>query len=180
MHRLTVAFALFLAVAVLSSAPPAAAQVPPLGDPSQGMVPVSQIIRQAGYTLTDAEAAYLDAEQQLQGQYLTPFVQVVTLAGTEGVPVDSTRTNIMAELQKVTNLDPSAAPEAPASLQRLRELTIQQRVGMRAVAQQWLDGLIAGDPDWRQRGASDFQAAQQSLSDWQQELANRFPPPTQP
>jgi len=179
MHRLYVVLAIFLAVALLPAAP-VGAQMPPPGDPSQGMVPISQIIRQAGYTLSDAEAAYLDAEQRVQGQYLTPLFQVVTLAGTEGIPSDATRANILTELQKVTSLDPNAAPEAPASLQRLRELAIEQRGAIRAVAQQWLNALQAGDPDWRTRGASDFMAAQQSLSDWQQELASRYPPPEPP
>ena len=178
MYRIYMMCFVVLAAALPPLAAPAGAQMPPLGDSPQGMVPISQIIRQSGYPLSDAEAAYLDADQPLQGQYLAPFFQIVTLAGTEGIPSDSTRATIIAELQKVTILDPNAAPEAPPSLQRLRQLSIQQRAGMRAVAQQWLEGLQTGDPDWRTRGASDFQAAQQSLSEWQQELANRFPPPT--
>src|SRR6266540_3243048 len=56
-------------------------------DISQSPVAISQVIRQAGYSLTDAEAAYLDGEQQLQGQYVRPLLQIVTLAGSEsGVP----------------------------------------------------------------------------------------------
>ena len=178
MNRIHLAFALLVVAILAEPAVPAGAQTPP-GDPSQAMVPISQIIRQAGYTLSDAEAAYLDAEQQLQAQYLAPMLQVMALAGgpEAGMPGDATQAGIVAELQKVVALDPSAAPEAPATLQRLRELAVLQRVGLRRVAEQWLEALQGGDPDWRTRGASDFPAAQQSLADWQQELASRYPPP---
>ena len=178
MHRIHFALALLVITSLAQPAVPAGAQTPP-GDPSQAMAAISQIIRQAGYTLTDAEAAYLDAEQQLQAQYLAPMLQVMTLAGgpEAGVPGDATQASIVAELQKVLALDPNAASEAPGALQRLRELAVLQRVGLRRVAQQWLEALQAGDPDWRTRGADDFMAAQQSLAEWQQELASRYPPP---
>src|SRR5215210_7887028 len=142
MNRIHLAFALLVVAILAEPAVPAGAQTPP-GDPSQAMVPISQIIRQAGYALSDAEAAYLDAEQQLQAQYLAPMLQVMALAGgpEAGMPGDATQAGIVAELQKVVALDPSAAPEAPATLQRLRELAVLQRVGLRRVAEQWLEGL---------------------------------------
>jgi hypothetical protein len=179
MHRTYLALVLLVVASLAQPAQQVGAQMPPPGDPSQAMVPISQIIRQAGYTLSDAEATYLDAEQQLQAQYLAPMLQVMALAGgpEAGVPSDATQAGIVAELQKVVALDPGAAPEAPTTLQRLRELAVLQRVGLRRVAEQWLEALQGGDPDWRTRGASDFQAAQQSLADWQQELASRYPPP---
>jgi hypothetical protein len=164
----------------VAPAAPAGAQAPS-GDLSQAIVPISQVIREAGYALSDAEAAYLDAEQQLQAQYVAPLLQVMVLAGPEpGVPDADTQASLVTELQKVTAFDPSASPSAPDSMQRLRELAVAQRAGLRSVAQQWLAALQAGDPEWRTQGASDFQAAQQSLADWQQELASRYPPPAEP
>ena len=43
----------------------------------------SQMIRQAGYALTDAEAAYLDADQAIGQQYSTALLQLVALGGPE-------------------------------------------------------------------------------------------------
>jgi len=147
-------------------------------DISQSPVPISQIIRQAGYSLTDAEAAYLDGEQQLQALYVRALAQIVTLAGSEsGVPQGATREVIVGELQRLVALDPNAAPSAPDSLQPLRELALRQRAAIRQAASLWLEGLQAGDPDWRARGGDAFAEAQQSLLNWQQELGSRYPPP---
>jgi len=147
-------------------------------DVSQSPIPISQIIRQAGYSLTDAEAAYLDGEQQLQGQYVRPLLQIVTLAGSEsGVPEGATQVVIVEELQRLVTLDPNASPGAPESLQPMRELAVRQRAAIRQAAALWLEALQAGDPEWRVRGGEAFAEAQQSLLNWQQELSSRYPPP---
>ncbi|HLI28788.1 MAG TPA: hypothetical protein VKZ60_17115 [Chloroflexota bacterium] len=142
---------------------------------------MSQVIRQAGYSLTDAEAAYLDAEQQLQFEWVAPLWQVVTLAGTEsGLPDASTQAAIRAELEKLLAMDPTAGPAAPPQYQRLRELAVAQRQALQRAARAWLAALQAGDPDWRQRGADDAQAAQRALEEWAAEMVARYPPPAQP
>ena len=179
MHRLR---ALIVALALVCAIPPAAqagvhAQ---LADGAPPTVPLSQVIQQAGYPLSDAEAAYLDAEQQVQVQWATPLFQALTLAGPEGLPDSSMQAVIVAELQKLVALDPNAGPEAPASLQRLRELIVPHRAAVQRAASLWVEGLQAGDPDWRQRGAEEFTAAGQSMMAWQQEFATRYPPPAQP
>src|SRR5262249_639655 len=129
-------------------------------DLSQSPMPISQIIRQAGYTLTDAEASYLDGEQQLQSQYVLPLTQVMTLAGAgSGVPEGATREVMVGELQRLTAMDPNASPSAPESLQALRELAVRQRAAIRRAASLWLEGLQAGDPEWRARGGDAFAEA---------------------
>jgi hypothetical protein len=142
---------------------------------------MSQVIRDAGYALSDAEAAYLDNDQNVQVQYAAPLFRVLTLAGpASGLPDAAARVTIEDALQQITRLDPTSAPQPPASMQRLGELTLEHRAAIRRAAAAWLAGLQAGDPNWRESGMSDFNAAQQSLGSWQQEIVTRFPPPAQP
>jgi hypothetical protein len=147
-------------------------------DLSQSPVPISQIIRQAGYSLTDAEATYLDGEQQLQAEYVRPLTQIMMVAGAgSGVPEGTPREAIVSELQRLVAMDPNASPSAPESLQPLRELAVRQRAAIRRAASLWLEALQAGDTEWRARGGDAFAEAQQSLLNWQQELGSRYPPP---
>jgi len=166
-----------LAALLLTAQPIAFAQQP---DPSQ-FPTISEVIRQAGHSLSDAEAAYLDAEQQLQIQWVSPLYQVVALAGPEGgVPDADTQAAIRAELEKILALDPNAGPTPPPQYQRLRELAVGQRQALRRAAQAWLTALQAGDPDWRQRGTADAQVAQQQLEAWAAEMVALYPPPQPP
>jgi hypothetical protein len=138
----------------------------------------SQLIRQAGYTLTDAEAAYLDADQQIGQQYSTALLQVVALGGPNaGLPDSAIQPALVAVLQRLLALDPAATPEAPASLETLRSMAVEQRQATQRAASAWLAALQAGDPNWWQAGADDFAAANQALQNWQQEFAARYPPP---
>lgn len=182
MRRLSLVLLVLLASALPLGTPRVHAQLPPPwpGDPTQGMPSISQVIRQAGYALPDAEAAYLDADQAVQVQYMLPFAQVLRLAGPpdSGLPAAEHLAEIVALLQQVQALDPNAAPSAPPALERLRTLMVQHRAALQRVATAWLAALQAGDPEWRTRGADDFLAAQQALLEWQQELAARYPPPT--
>jgi hypothetical protein len=138
----------------------------------------SQLIRQAGYALTDAEAAYLDADQSIGQEYSTALLQVMALGGPNaGLPDGTMRPAIEAVLQRLSGLDPAATPEAPASLERLRSLAVEQRQATQRAARAWLAALQAGDPGWWQAGAGELAAANQALQNWQQEFAGRYPPP---
>ena len=138
----------------------------------------SELVRQAGYALSDAEAAYLDADQPIGQQYNTALLQVMALGGPNaGLPDSAMQPAVEAVLQRLSALEPAAAPEAPASLQRLRTLAVEQRQATQRAANAWLAALRAGDPTWWQAGASDLAVANQALQDWQQELATRYPPP---
>src|SRR4051794_11061689 len=143
------------------------------------MLSASDFLRQAGFTVNDAEGAFLDADQIANLTFLASLFQVVSLAGPEGLPEGDTRTGVVTELQRLIALDPAAVGAAPSSLQRLRELSIEQRRAIRQAAQNWLDGIQANDPSWRERGIESFGAAQQSLEAWQRELLTRYPPPVQ-
>lgn len=148
------------------------------GDVSITTLSPSQLIRQAGYSLTDAEAAYLDADQPIGQQYSTALLQVMALAGPNaGLPDSAMQPAAEAVLQRLSALDPTAAPTAPDSLQRLRALAVDQRQAMQRAANAWLTALRAGDPNWWQAGANDLTAANQALQDWQQEFVGRYPPP---
>jgi len=180
MHRIFTAVALAVFASLAGPWAPVRAQQTS-SDPAQGIMPMSQFLQQAGFSLDAAEAAYLDADQDVQIQYVGPLFTVFNLAGPEGgLPDSATREQIVAALQKVIALDPTAAPQAPPTLARLRELAVEQRTALRRAASGWLSALQAGDEDWRQRGADDFVAAQQSLGAWNQEMFTRYPPPQQP
>jgi len=180
MHRIFTAVALVVFASLAGPWAPVRAQQT-AADPAQGVIPMSQFLQQAGFSLDAAEATYLDADQNVQIQYVGPLLEVFRLAGPEsGVPDSATQAQIVAALQKVIALDPNAAPPAPPSLARLRELAVEQRTALRRAAAGWLGALQAGDEDWRQRGADDFVAAQQSLGAWNQEMFTRYPPPEQP
>ncbi|HEY7064646.1 MAG TPA: hypothetical protein VII06_24445 [Chloroflexota bacterium] len=141
-------------------------------------VTASQLIRQAGYPLTDAEAAYLDADQAVGQQYATAIGQVMALGSPgSGLPDATMQPALVAVLQRLVALDPAATPEAPDSLQSLRALAVEQRQAMQRAATAWLTALQAGDPNWFQAGADDFAAASQALQSWQQDFAARYPPP---
>jgi hypothetical protein len=176
MHRLFTVFALAALLAVPATR--VSAQEP---NPSQEPLTMSQFLEQAGFSLSPAEVNFLDTDQQVQLQWVTPLLDMIGLAGPDaGLPDTDTQAKIVADLQQVLALDPNAAPQAPSSLQRLRELAVEQRQALQRAANAWLSALQAGDAEWRTRGGDDFAAAQQSLAAWNQEMFTRYPPPEQP
>jgi hypothetical protein len=180
MHRIFTAVALAVFASLAGPWAPVRAQQA-TSDAPQGVMPMSQFLQQAGFSLDAAEATFLDADQDVQIQFVGPLFEVFSLAGGEsGLPDSATQAQIVAALQKVIALDPNAAPQAPPALARLRELAVEQRSALRRAATGWLSALQAGDEEWRQRGADDFVAAQQSLGAWNQEMFTRYPPPEQP
>ena len=138
----------------------------------------SQLLRTNGYTLSDAEAQYLDADEQFQLTYAQGLWNVHLLSLVDPAQRnDEWRQAIVGELNRLVAADPSAAPQAPASLQRHRELGMAQRSQVREAARQWLAAVQASDPEWLERGGDAYRAALQGLESWQQELLVRFPPP---
>ena len=150
MHRIFTAVALAVFASLAGPWAPARAQQTS-SDPAQGIMPMSQFLQQAGFSLDAAEAAYLDADQDVQIQYVGPLFTVFNLAGPEGgLPDSATREQIVAALQKVIALDPTAAPQAPPTLARLRELAVEQRTALRRAA----SGSVKR-PAGRRRGPGD-------------------------
>ncbi|HLH26468.1 MAG TPA: hypothetical protein VK066_28440 [Chloroflexota bacterium] len=178
MRKLGLAAALLAAVFVTQPTAWASGQNQGADNATVTTMSPSQLIRQAGYTLTDAEAAYLDADQPIGQQWSTALMQVVALGGPNaGLPDSTMQPALEAVLQRLIALDPEAAPEAPPSLQPLRSLAVQQREATQRAAKAWLAALQAGDPNWWQAGAADLTLANQALQSWQQEMAARYPPP---
>jgi hypothetical protein len=138
----------------------------------------SQGLRAQGYNLSDAEVAFLDADEQIQAVYVQALIALDLLS-----QVDADRRNddwrqaVVTELQRVLALDPAAAPAAPENLQHFRELAIAFRRDVNAAASKWLEALQANDPEWLQRGLADYSSARRRLSDMQQELYTLYPPP---
>lgn len=138
----------------------------------------SQYLRSNGYNISDAESQFLDADEQIQAVFTQTLVNVDLLSRAEAaMRNDDWRQALVGELRRLVNMDPNAAPVAPASLQRLRDLGVDQRLHMWRAARAWLDAVEAGDPEWLQRGSEEFRYGMAGMSSWQQELVSRYPPP---
>jgi hypothetical protein len=138
----------------------------------------SQWLRANGFTLADQEAAFFDADEQVQAVYTISLTNVDLLSRADmNQRTDEWRQALIGELQRILATDPNGAPSAPPNLQPLRDLSVSQRTHMQRAARAWLDALQGGDPEWLARGGDEFRAGMQDLSNWQQELLARYPPP---
>ncbi|HLH20931.1 MAG TPA: hypothetical protein VK066_00290 [Chloroflexota bacterium] len=137
-----------------------------------------QFLRASGLTVSDAELAYLDADERLEQSYMLALTNLQLLAATPAEQQnDQWRQSLTAELNRLISMDPAGVPQAPPSLQRFRDMGIEHRRHIQQAAQQWLAGVQANDPQWNTRGADEERAAGESYTAWMQELAARFPPP---
>lgn len=137
---------------------------------------ISQYVRDQGHALTPEEAAFFDADEAIQAIYTQALVNIELLARAETVPqTEEWAQSVARNLELLLAIDPAAAPPAPPSLQRLRDLVVEQRSHYRAAAQQWWQAFQADEPDWRQRGLAEQGAGLQVLYAWQAEFANRYP-----
>jgi hypothetical protein len=137
-----------------------------------------EFLRAQGYDVTDAEIAYLNADEHVQVVYAEALLNVDALARV--APAEQSaewRQALLGELTRLVEADPNATPPAPPSLARHRELGVTHRAQLQEAARQWLAGVQVDDPEWLQRGAEAFRAAMESLAGWQAELLARFPPP---
>ena len=175
--RLILAAIISVLAAVTWNGRPAQAQG---GEAAPAPSSFSQYLRTNGYSLSEAEVSYLDADERAQAVYSLGIMNVDLLSRVPPEQQnDQWRQALVEELTRLAQADPSAAPPAPPTLQRLRELAIAHRAHIQRAAQQWLAAVQAGDPDWMQRGGDEFRAAGEGFGDWQQELMARFPPPAQ-
>jgi hypothetical protein len=137
---------------------------------------ISQYVRDQGHTLTADEAAFFDADEVIQAVYTQALVNIELLARAETVPqTEEWAQSVARNLELLMALDPTAAPPAPPSLQRLRELAVEQRQHYRAAATQWWQAFQADARDWRERGMAEQGAGLQVLYAWQAEFAARYP-----
>jgi hypothetical protein len=163
-----------LAVLLLAAiAPPAASAqdepVPPAGPPRT----VSERLREQGQIVPDAEAAYLDADEQVQEQFLQALIAVELLSNV--APTLQDWRAVMAQaLRHLASLDPDPGPVPPTALQAVHAEAVRHRERLRAAAEAWLAGVEADDPAWRQRGAADLGAAEQARLLWHRALLERY------
>jgi hypothetical protein len=175
MRRLILVALLTVSVLALGSAERALAQN---ADATAQPTSFGQYLRANGLNVSDAELAYLDADERLEQAYLLALTNLQLLAATPAEQQnDQWRQSLTAELNRIVGLEPGGVPQAPASLQRFRELGVEHRQHLQRAAQQWLSGVQASDPQWNTRGADEERAAGESYAAWMQELAARFPPP---
>ena len=160
---------------LLAGAGPAAGQqegeevVPPVMPP----MPLSAMLRNAGYTLTDAEARYLDADEQLTDQFVAPILTVELHA--QFAADEFSRQVMISQLRQVTALDPGAnTVPAPASMGEIERIAVTRRAALRRAAEQWLGGLEANDPAWVNRGVEAYGTARQGEADWLAALRQRL------
>jgi hypothetical protein len=168
---------LLAALIVLGTAPPLAAQQPPEGEevvpPVMPPQSISMLLRNAGYTITEEEARYLDADEQLTDRFVAPILTVEMHAQT--INDEFSRQVVLNQLRQVTSLDPTAnSVAAPASLAELHRIAVARRTALRDAAQQWLAGLEASDPQWVARGVEPYGAARQGEADWLTALRQRL------
>jgi hypothetical protein len=139
-----------------------------------------QFLRASGVTVSDAEMAYLDADERLEQGFLLALMNLQSLAATPAEQQTAEwRQSLTSELNRIVAMDPGGVPQAPPSLQQFRDLGVQHRQHVQQAARRWLEGVQAGDPQWNVRGADEERAAGESYAAWMQELAARFPLPQQ-
>ena len=152
--------------------PAASAQdepVPPAGPPRT----VSERLRDQGQIVPDAEAAYLDADEQVQEQFLQALIFVELLSNVAPT-VQDWRAAMLQALQYFASLDPDPGPAPPIALQAVHAEAVRHRERLRAAAEAWLAGVEADDPAWRQRGAAELGAAEQARLLWHRALLERY------
>jgi len=126
---------------------------------------MSAMIRNAGYQISDEEAAYLDADEQATDQFVRAMLTTELQAPT--INDDYSRQTVIAELQRVAALDPAAvSTPPPPTLTELNRIAVTRRTAMRDTAQQWLAGLNANDPNWVARGSDAYGAARSAENEW--------------
>ena len=139
-----------------------------------------QFLRASGLTVSDAEIAYLDADERLEQAYLLALTNLQILTATPAEQQsDQWRQSLTSELNRIIAMDPAGVPQPPPSLQRFRDLGVEHRRQVQQAARDWLGGVQAGDAQWNVRGADAERMAGESYTAWMQELATRFPPPQQ-
>jgi len=163
---------------IASSPPPAEAQTAG-GTPAPAQpqaTTITQYVRDQGHTLTPEETAFFDADEAIQSLYTQALVNIELLARAEPVPqTNEWAQSVARNLEVLMAIDPAAAPPAPPSLQRFRDLAVEQRTHYRTAANQWWQAFQADAPDWRQRGLAEQGAGLQVLYTWQAEFSSRYP-----
>jgi hypothetical protein len=131
---------------------------------------LSQRLQAQGHSVASAEAAYLDADEQVTDEFvrLLAYVQMVM-----SVPAttDGWQDSMVRLLEPMVVLDPERAPVPPPdSLAAVHAASVGYRSHLSAAALQWLGGVEANDPAWLQRGLEEYGAAERARLAWHKAL----------
>ncbi len=141
-------------------------EVLPAGPPRS----LSARLRAQGHPVAPAEAAYLDADEQVTEQYVRLLVVVQELAALPPTTPEWRRAMVLY-LEAMANLDPAAAPVPPPDgLLAVHTHAVAYREGLGTAARQWLAAIRAEDPAWLLQGADAYGAAEQARLAWQKAL----------
>jgi hypothetical protein len=169
--RLALALTL-LAVLVGGWPAPTEAQdeVPAAGPP----LAISQRLRAQGHTVDAAEAAYLDADEQVTDEYVRLLGYVQMVISTPASASDW-RDDMVSFLEPMALLAPDRTPVPPPdSLAAVHTAAVGYRTHLGAAALQWLRAVEANDPQWVQAGLEEYGAAERARLAWQKALYERY------
>ena len=172
MARLIVSIALMIAAV---AAPTAWAQeaAEEAGVAVTGTITASQMIRNAGYNLTNEEAAYLDSDERVMERFLTALLAVDYQSNLVNEP--AIRQVVLEQLRQLVALNAAETPVAPpASMEALHRVAQARRTATQQAARAWLEGLEANDPNWVLRGSDAYGRARQGEADWYSALRERL------
>ena len=138
-----------------------------------GTITASQMIRNAGYNLTNEEAAYLDADERVMERFLTALLAVDYQSNLVNEP--AIRQVVLEQLRQLVSLNAAETPVAPpASMEALHRVAQARRTATQQAARAWLEGLEANDPNWVLRGSDAYGRARQGEADWYSALRERL------
>jgi hypothetical protein len=142
--------------------------------PASAPLSVSARLRAQGHQVPEAEAAYLDDDERLQEACLQAYLTVQLLADAPGIG-EAGRPALAQALRQLVNLDPDGGAIAPPPALRLvHAAAVRHRERLRDAAAAWLEGVDAGDPQWRARGTEAYGAAERARAEWHLALWQRY------
>jgi len=160
--------------------------VPPAGPP----LSVSARLLAQGHPVQPAEAVYLDADEQVTERYIGLLVVVdflasmfpnaaawksATAADLMPPDADDWKSAMVACLQALAALNPGETPvPPPAGLMAVHGDSVAYREHLAAAAREWLAGVEADDPAWRERGLGEYGEAERARLAWYKELWEHY------
>jgi hypothetical protein len=132
---------------------------------------LSEMIRNAGHTLSNEVAAYLDADAAHTEKFVQPVLTVDLFAAS--LVDERSRQIVLTALRQVVALDPGTVSPPPPGLADLDRLAVARRTAAQQAARNWIQGLDGNDPGWLFRGSEALGLANQAEGEWYV-LLNQF------
>jgi hypothetical protein len=123
-----------------------------------------------GHPVQPVEAVYLDADEKVTEDFVGLLV-VVDLLGSLSPTVEDWKSAMVGYLQDLAALNPRATPvPPPPGLVAVHDDSVAYREHLGAAAREWLAGVQADDPAWRERGFDEYGAAERARLAWYKDL----------